>query len=98
MNRKNIINRLCLSSLLSVAFKFGISFVKANLTIGQTIIAIINGICSLIIIIPILPIIKIILTEDDYNHGKKKILKIIVVIWISFLLFGNVFLICNSLL
>lgn len=97
MNKKCVINRLGLSFILSVVFKIGISFVKFNLIINQTLLVVINVICSFIIIIPIWPIIKLILIDDDYNHGNKKILKIITVIWILFLLLGNLILICNSL-
>ena len=79
MNKKCVINRLGLSFILSVVFKIGISFVKFNLIINQTLLVVINVICSFIIIIPIWPIIKLILIDDDYNHGNKKILKIITV-------------------
>ena len=54
MNKKCVINRLGLSFILSVVFKIGISFVKFNLIINQTLLVVINVICSFIIIIPIL--------------------------------------------
>lgn len=95
MMKRNIVIRLIISLILSFVFKIGINAVD-GIGIDQLTLKIINCVCSFIVILPILPILKTILTDTKFKVGKWKALRICILIWIAFLVIGNIYIITTG--
>lgn len=93
--KNNVVRRIFISLLLSLAFKFGINM-AARTELNQFALKILNCICCIIIIIPIFPLLKALFTDSKFKDGKWIILKIVISLWILFLIIGNIYLLLNK--
>lgn len=93
--KKKIVSRILISSLLSFIFKLGIT-IASRMEVNQLTLKVANCICSIIVVIPIFPLLKIVFIDSKFKSGKWIILKMMIIFWLSFLVISNIYIITNE--
>ncbi len=95
MKKNNILKRLICAAALSSFFSIGIRN-AAFYNCDYHKLLIINAVCSIIILICIFPIIKLLFTDSKFKGTKWNILKIFSLLWVIYLIIGNIYLLLKN--